>query len=56
MKAKWLAKSGFCIQVDKYLETGKQYTGPDRVVQHHIDNGLAAAVKPKKKSAKKEDE
>jgi hypothetical protein len=47
MKAKWLGKSGYCTQVDKYLEQGKEYNGPDRIVQHHIDNGLAIKVKEK---------
>jgi hypothetical protein len=56
MKAKWLAKSGFCTQVDKHLEQGQEYTGPDRIVQHHIDNGLAVEVKePKKKPAKEKE-
>lgn len=53
MKAIWKAKSGFCTQVDKYVEKGKQYTGPDHVVQEHIKNGLAEPAKePKQKTSK----
>jgi len=48
MKAKWKAKSGFCTQVDKFLETGKEYTGPDHVLREQIQNGLATVVKEAK--------
>jgi len=52
MKARWKAKSGFCTQVDKYLETGKEYTGPDHVIKYHIQNGLATEVKKATKKVK----
>ena len=52
MKAKWKAKSGFCTQVDKFLETGQEYTGPDHVIKYHIQNGLASAVKAASKPKK----
>jgi hypothetical protein len=54
MKAIWKAKSGFCTQVDKQVETGKEYTGPDNIVREHISNGLATEVKPKPKAKDKE--
>jgi len=54
MKAKWLAKSGYCTQVDKFVETGKEYTGADHVVKEQIQNGLAVEVKDKPKKVKKE--
>lgn len=52
MKARWLGKSGFCTQVDKFVETNKVYTGPDHVVKEQIQNGLAVEVKDKPKEVK----
>jgi len=54
MKARWLIKSGYNTQVDKFLTKGEVYTGADHVVKEQIQNGLAVEVKVKPKKVKKE--